>query len=260
MINTAGGCYWSSVDVDWSNLRYIRIEDDNRYVTTINKLQIGDLRIIGEVPVVPNGYIGHVHATVSSSLVSYVFDSEALTDNRGMSDYMSPGDPNATHMTGRMAWCSASGAAQGATIDFNLGGSYTLGQMLIWNANWTTANTRGIKDMLIEYSADGGVTYTAMGDHNGALPGNYSMEMAPVDETGNTLGDSHYQFAALLGGTTADHVRVTALNNWGDASYCALSEVRFYNTQVVAEMMVPEPSVLVGLIALALVGLVRRRG
>lgn len=225
------------MNVGWTGIRYVRIQDDDRFVTTINKLQLGDLRIMGEVPVMDNGYIGHVHGVESSgqTLVHYDWTEEAITNNRGMSDYMNPGAKDALHSSTGAGWISTADPIYDPMITFDLGGGadgYELDEMLIWNHNQTTVNNRGFQHVRLEYSDNNAFFWTEMDDMNGADPGNYTIDMAPVDElTGASLGDSNYQTAIDFGGLTADHVRITALSNWGDASYYGLAEVRFYEVQ-----------------------------
>jgi len=122
--------------------------------------------------------------------------------------------------------------------------------MLIWNVNWTSANDRGVKEVLIEYSSNGGTTYDPLPNMNDDDLGNVTVAKTPVDGSGYTLGPSGYQADVDFGGATADHVRMSVQSNWGGV-VSALSEVRFY--------AVPEPSTLVGLIALGLLCLARRR-
>lgn len=231
-MDTGSGYYWSSADVDWAGVQYVRIQGEGAPRPSDGKttLNVADMRILAEVPVVNNGYIGHVHADVSSTLVNYSWDSEAITDNRGMSDAMNPGDKTATHAQGTSGWMTAASDPAPA-VTFDLGGMYDLDQMLIWNHNQTTVNTCGFNEVLIEYSDNGGLWYYTLPDMNGGdlSNGNYTIPMAPVDGEGYTLGDSVYQLAVDFGGIeNVDHVKITGYSNHGDASYYGLAEVRFY--------------------------------
>jgi len=230
--------YWGDVEVDWDGVQWIRISDDD--VLTIGDLMVAELRIYSDVPVLDNGYIAGVHATCPDTFTPhFMMYEEALTDNEGMSDFMNPGDPDALHVTGTGGWYADSSNLT-PVITFDLGDTYDVGQMLIWNVNWTSANDRGVKEVLIEYSSDGGTNYDPLPDTNGGdlTNGNVTVDMVPVDGEGYTLGDSTYQAAPEMGGVTADHVRISVLSNWGGV-VSALSEVRFYDRVVVSEEDIP---------------------
>ena len=143
-------------------------------------------------------------------------------------------------------------------LDFDLGGSYALDEMHIWNGAQVHGATldRGFGVVDIAYSTDGGATYA---DAYTAL----------------SLNDVHTLYAPASGdyfaasdildmsGITADHIRIvaypdylggtfngdtTSADPWDNASRYAMSEVKF--------TAVPEPATMA---LLALGGLVLRR-
>lgn len=111
-----------------------------------------------------------------------------------------------------------------AWIRFDFDQLYKLPAMLIWNYNVSgIGGGYGIKEAAVEYSCDGGQTWTLL----------TSVTTLPVG-----AGDDAYMPVVIdLGGTSngivADSIRITALSNWNDLlSQYGLSEVEFYYTQV----------------------------
>ncbi|MEN6533725.1 MAG: discoidin domain-containing protein [Bryobacteraceae bacterium] len=128
-----------------------------------------------------------------------------------------------------------------ATLDFDLGGLYTLDNTFVWNYNWDAMLDRGTETLTILTSADG-INYSTVGD--------FSLTQgtgAPI--SADTLS---------LGGTLARYVRFNLTSNYGDSSYMGLSEVQFDGNA----SSLPEPAsailVLTGLAGGALWRLRRR--
>jgi len=129
--------------------------------------------------------------------------------------------------------------AKGSVLTFDLGNSYTVGAVHIWNYERASETDRGIKSFDMYFSTDG-VNF-------GATP--------TVSITGVTQGDAvggipvqSFSFAEQSG---YRYIRLDNIVNWGDASYTGLSEIRFADA-------IPEPgAALLG--GLGLLALLRRR-
>ena len=150
----------------------------------------------------------------------------------------SPGDPQAfENVAGRFTSKDAV-----TTLTFDLGSSYTLDSLILWNGAevWggTYYNNRGLDSFTMSFSADG-VTFT---------------DAMAVDATivGETTTFDAETFA--ISNVTAQYVQFSDLvNGAGNTAHTAISELRFTGT------VVPEPSsaALLGLGGLALI--LRRR-
>jgi hypothetical protein len=123
-------------------------------------------------------------------------------------------------------WMSPEGLP--AWIQFNFGKVYKLHKLWVWNANSLLEEFMGFgaKDVAIEYSADGN-TWTPLEN----VP-QFAQGTGQPTYTPNTIID--------LGGVTAKHVRLTINDNWGEATFTSLSEVRFFYVPVRA--FKPDPA------------------
>jgi len=232
--------------VAWNDVRHILF----REYGDIGTLTLTEIEVWGQVEAYDD-YITTVTATSPHSFAgtfdpNWVCKGVGMLDSDGLAtdpnDYL--GNPDAlSKNTNPYQWHMAAGTDDGY-ITFDLGGSHSLENMLIWNHNQTTVNTRGFKEVTIAYSTDG-TTFTPLDDMNNSDPdgtdGNYTIPLAPTADVG-------YQLDVDLDGLSATHVRITEHSHWG-GDYPGLSEVRFF---------VPEPSTLVGLLAIGLLCLVRR--
>jgi len=246
--------------VNWSGVRYIKLLDlfDG---AGDDDLSLSELRVGADVAGY-DGFIANVDVTTTSETANLYSAAVNLTNNRGMTDQggVGVGDPTAQSICSAGNWTSAnllvetepgSGVYEYAAdpvLTFDLGGTYALSSMNIWNYNWanTTASLtyRGTKEALIEYSGDGGATYTALADANGELEqGNYTIPRSPTDISDDSYPLYDSQLTIALGGLEADHVRITSLSNYADdsatISYRGLAEVRFYGEEVTTLVIVP---------------------
>ena len=147
-----------------------------------------------------------------------------LTNGVGLTPSIST---TATHSTlfGDM-WMNNSGGTVGNLI-FDLGGTYSLSDIAIWQYDSDGVQDRGVKDFTLEFSSDG-ISFTS-------LLGTTTLSIAQYLPITNEPAQI---FA--LGNTTASHVRLNYLNNYGDPVFTGLSEVQF-----VGATAIPEPSTIV---------------
>ena len=158
-----------------------------------------------------------------------------------VTDHVGIRDPQAfTHSNnggGWGMWMSAAGgggylnpAASGlpasrtlgrAWVKFEFDEAHDLGFMSVWNHNQENLLIRGMRNVYIDYTADGGTTWNPLGGDPDAYytlrPGTGLDGMIPGDDID-------------FGGVTADTVVITALDvdgNYGSAQFYGLSEVRF---------------------------------
>jgi len=258
--NTLGGQFHWKTDVDWSGVRYVRVY---KYANTQGNysIRMHELRAGGDVEGYTN-FIGGVTATANSDQDSYYHNDVYLTNNSGMNDQGADGlgSPTAHSLLGTGNWLPNPDIGFNPEVNFDLGGSYAMDAMVIWNFYWATTTTsytnRGTKDALVEYSSDGGSSWTALPDDNGGgleTNGNYTIDQAPTDTTATSYHTSGPQLTIDLTGLgiTANQFRITGLSNHGGTNnYRGLGEVRFYG--------VPEPSTFV-LLCLGVVGLLMGR-
>jgi hypothetical protein len=117
-------------------------------------------------------------------------------------------------------------------IQFDFGGVYKLQEILIWNYNGPSVFTGfGIKDAIIEYSADG-TNWTQLGDVH-------------EFKSGTGLDTYVYNTIIELGAIAVKTVRITANSNWGGGMFdqYGLSEVQFMYIPVKAAKPHPEEGV-----------------
>lgn len=168
-------------------------------------------------------FIAGVTATSSrSTFGSYTLSN--LTNGVGLTPSIST---TATHSIffGDM-WLNSSGGTVGNLI-FDLGGTYSLSDIAIWQYDSDDEQDRGVKDFTLEFSSDG-MSFTS-------LLGTTTLSIAQYLPITNEPAQI---FA--LGNTTASHVRLNYLNNYGDPVFTGLSEVQF-----VGATPIPEPSTIV---------------
>ena len=157
-----------------------------------------------------------------------------IANNSGMNDQgVGLGDPAALDLAivGDCIWHTTANPDPDPVVTFDLGGTYPLANIVIWNENqaYEGPGARGIKECTIAVSTDG-VGYTPLPETNGDDEGNYTLNPCPTDTGPFAATDN-----LALAGVTASHVQLTAHSSHG-SPYWGLSEVRFYQ--------VPEPSML----------------
>ena len=133
------------------------------------------------------------------------------------------------------------------TITFNLNGSYNLSGFTFWNlGGGSTALTRqGIKNVTIEYSNNGGTTWSTL---SGA-PSMFAQGTSGSPATSQVA--QQFSFASVA----ATHVRFTNLSNFGGFTDPATqNRIGFSEIQFAAGTKIPEPSSLLALLAFGLAG------
>ncbi len=107
--------------------------------------------------------------------------------------------------------------------DFILPSTFLLSHIVIWNGHQGFATNRGINDVEILTSTDGGVSLVSQGM--------ISVTEATLVGLGSG-GPDHIEALAV----NADFIRFNVTSNHGDPAFISLREVRFYTTPI------PEPS------------------
>ena len=151
---------------------------------------------------------------------------DTLIDGSGLSGNGVSGDIlSETHGYGIItnSWHSQRVAPSTVEITFDLGGTFTVDSVHIWN--WVADNSvinRSVKTIDISFSTDGGVTYGHLIDDLGefAKPTSTYSTKTPIA----TVPVSTITFPAAVSGVT--HIKLTDFANHGDF-YTAMSEIRF---------------------------------
>ncbi|MDG0993966.1 MAG: PEP-CTERM sorting domain-containing protein [Akkermansiaceae bacterium] len=144
-------------------------------------------------------------------------------------------------------WLSANGNGSGVEFVFDLGGTYTVDSVHLWNYDASSgANNRGLQTVDVTFSTDGGFNYNTLVAASGYDDfGNFAQ--APL---GATQASAETKTFTAVAGVT--HIKFTDSTNHG-ATYTGIGEIRFGGDPI------PEPSTtaLLGLGGLALI--LRRR-
>lgn len=137
-------------------------------------------------------------------------------------------------------WHSTGGIVNNEAITLNLGGSYNLTSIYIWQANQTNLFGRGVNQFDLMYSTDGGNNWlTAASDLHLTI------------STGGNIAAQ--QFSLTQTGVTHVKIEIDSAHSGNANEYVGLSEVMFDGVA-----SVPEPSVaLLG--GIGLLSLLRRR-
>ncbi|MHC4539616.1 MAG: discoidin domain-containing protein, partial [Planctomycetota bacterium] len=165
---------------------------------------------------------GESITATASSAGEAGFGPEKTIDGSGL-------DENGLHSTGATdMWLSGS-EPLGAWIQYELDNVYKLHEMWVWNSNQVFEGLFGfgMKDVTVEYSADG-VEWTVL---------------AGVPEFAQASGASDYGHNTTvdLDGAVAKHIRLTTSSNWGGIlPQYGLSEVRFFSIPVSAREPSPD--------------------
>ncbi len=123
-------------------------------------------------------------------------------------------------------WLASPAADEPIWIQFEFDRVYQLHELLIWNYNvqFEVVLGYGLKDVTVEYSADG-VDWTTFGDVE------FAKATSSADYVHNTAID--------FDGVAAKFVRLTVDSTWGVLGYAGLSEVRFLQTPAFARYPAP---------------------
>ena len=188
--------------------------------------------------ITPTGVTGDSNLSTGFH-VNFTIDGSGLSDSGNSGDIL-----NETHINGNsgsnLTWLSANGDRPTITIDFDLGGTFDVDSVHLWNWTYTGAtDTRGVTSMDISFSSNGTDFVNTLQD----------VAFTPYAAASTSATSETQTFAAVNGVT---HIRLTDINNAGD-TYIGFSEIRF------GAAAVPEPTTtaLLGLGGIALI--LRRR-
>lgn len=106
-------------------------------------------------------------------------------------------------------------------VTFDLGGSFDLEQIYIWNGNQTNLTGRGVKEFVLSVSSDGS-TYTTVGTYNLTQSANNQPNKAQIFSLAGRNGITHVK------------IRVNSTHDVANNDYANLSEVKF------TKIVVPE--------------------
>lgn len=194
----------------------------------------------------------------TAARASTSFSGYFATDTRNGSGLSSTtivetGDPVPTtwpthdtdQLSGHTQWLSNTGTPSTQWIMFDLGQSYQLGSMHIWNWNDNRSITRGINSVDVRFATSLTVAFGSATNTNPGWGAATTTTFAQATGLTSYTGEDK-SFTAV----TARYVLFDVNSNYGDAQYVGLAETRF--------ILVPEPSaaLLSGLGALLLL---RRR-
>jgi hypothetical protein len=157
---------------------------------------------------------GMKNIAVTASSTDAIASPAYAADGSGLTDGQCHGNVENT------MWLSSKTGPQPTWIQFKFDGVYKIEEMRVWNYNvlFETVLGLGMKDVAIEYSADG-VTWTALGDAQ--FP----------RASGTTLCEPSATID--FGGVAVRSVRLTPKSNWGGlVKQYGLSEVQFFYTPV----------------------------
>jgi hypothetical protein len=149
-------------------------------------------------------------------------------------------------------WLTASGAAGLQWAAFDLGTTFRLETMRVWNYNQSGGTTRGIQNANIYYSTLASPSLPGVPSASPAIAGWTQLGSGAFTFTQAT-GLANYDSVTDInfGAVSVRHVLIDVVTNYGDASgtTVGLSEVQFFTA-------VPEPSTLM-LVGLGVAGAVR---
>lgn len=160
-----------------------------------------------------------------------------IVNNSGMSGSDSISDVHDAHGSAATMWHTAANPGENAWVVIDLGDSFAIDKMYVWNMNQANNSARGLKNVKIEYSTerDSGWTELSAGDMtftDGAQGYPFQFAKAPgvAGISATNLNDGSNS-PVSFGGAEARYVRITAapaagVGSWGDV-YFGLSEVRF---------------------------------
>ncbi|MBN2591261.1 MAG: carbohydrate binding domain-containing protein [Sedimentisphaerales bacterium] len=197
---------------DYGTTYYWRIDEVNEADMTIYKGNVWNFSTKAIGLIVPQSSI----TVTASSQKDENQGPEKTIDGSGLT-----GDKHDTTNTNMWLSDSTSDPNQ-AWIRYDFDDVYKMPRMLIWNHNQTGFSAGyAMKEVVIEYSADAGETWTAL-DVNELAKG-----------TGSALDPQMVDLGGVANGLAINAVRITAISNWTSAfKNYGLSEVRFYYVPV----------------------------
>ena len=141
------------------------------------------------------------------------------------------------HANAFTMWHTDANPGANAWVQVDFGSAFALDELWIWNMNQQNNTTRGLKNIKIEYTADGIVWNTLQPEEGITFadsPEGYPFQLAQAtgqaDMAATNLNDGS-NTPIRFGGAKARYVKITAhpdagVGSWGDI-YFGLSEVRF---------------------------------
>ncbi|WP_158299606.1 discoidin domain-containing protein [Paenibacillus antri] len=165
--------------------------------------------------------------------------AENAVNNYGMSGVGSRADTHGNE--GAAMWSTADAPGAANWIEFDLGGTFPVGELHVWNYNATDSADRGIRWAKVKHSLDG-IAWTYA---NGGAPLEFARASGGAREAASNLTNGS---PVDLGGASARYVRIEpnpasdaeAPGNWGGGDAFGLAEARFYSAPGMIVESAPE--------------------
>ncbi len=146
----------------------------------------------------------------TATVIGSVIDSSGLSGGGVSGDILSE-----THDDGTGQWLSGNGTAPNIEIIFDLGGTFSVDSVHLWNFRWSNQQvTWAIKTTDISFSTDGGTSY-----------GDLVEDVAFAQATQNVPTPSQTQTFPVVSGVT--HIKLTDVQTYEPGSYVGFAEIRF---------------------------------
>jgi len=204
--------FYNFTSGEYGTTYYWRVDEVN---ATEGKSWLGTIWSFSTKPIGQILPQASISVTVSGSKDA-AQDPNNLINGSGLNAQNQHGTANNT------MWLSSTPVEPNKTwVQFNFDRVYKIPRMLVWNYN-TSGMTAGygFKGVAIEYSADGGQTWTTWADCN----------ELPKGEGKNTYLPVKIDLGGVANGIVANAIRITALSNWTSSlKQQGLSEVKFYS-------------------------------
>ena len=176
------------------------------------------------------GIITPISVTTTGGQIDKVRTIEKIIDSSGLSGSGNSGDIlRETHsLDGSAGWLSARGEGGVAETVFDLGGTFTVDSVHLWNYNFggvgTDWNRRGLRTVDITFSTDGGNSYNTLVE---ASEYDNFGPFAHIPSNATPVVAETKTFTAVAGVT---HIKFSGSTNHADI-YTGIDEIRFGNGQ-----------------------------
>jgi hypothetical protein len=160
------------------------------------------------------------HLTAVGSSPSAVYEAKNAADNSGMSGSDSIIHTHSSENAQRTMWLSKENDFENSFISFNLGRTFQVGKVFVWNYNSAEGTENGLRNIDVYYSLDG---------ENWKKSSSFELKKSSGEKgiKATNLNDGSLMD---LRGVSAQYIKFVPQKkegNWGGKAY-GLSEVKFY--------------------------------